>query len=150
MTIDCPERMVYLGLDEPMRRAPLDWQPTRDTIPGRSTTARLDLSQRDPARAAKGTIGIICRRPAANGSLYPNPRELRPGERPAHVCPGRWNVPIFTSPGGARYSSLQPGEPVAIQRRNATGRWTLVAHDYDPRWIRGKAPAWIRTSELCA
>ncbi len=143
-------RMVYLGLVEPMRRAPLDWQPTRDTVSGRSTTARLDLRQRDPTRVAKGTIGIICRRPAANGSLSPDPRRLRPGERAAHVCPGRWAVPILRSPNGARFHRLSPGEPVAIQRRNATGRWTLVAHDYDPLWVRGKEPGWIRTSELCA
>jgi RNA polymerase sigma factor (sigma-70 family) len=150
VTLACPKPMVYLGLVEPMRRAPLDWQPTRDTISGRLTTTRLDLRQRDPARAAKGTIGIICRRPAANGSLYPNPRKLRPGERPAHVCPGRWSVPIFTSPHGLRVNELSPGEPVAIQRRNATGRWTLVGHDSMPGWVRGKGPGWIRTSELCA
>ena len=147
-TIACPDQMRYAGMVEPQRRAPLDWQPTRTTIPGYSAKARFDLTQRDKSRAVKGTIGIICKRPYANGSIRED-RELRPGERLAHVCPDDLQVNLFRSPGRGHLTALFGGEPVATRRRSASGRWTFVAHDSNPIDPIAARPGWIRTDELC-
>ncbi len=148
VTIACPDQMRYAGMVEPQRRGLLDWQPTRETIPGHSPKARIDLSQRDTSRAVKGTIGIICKRPYSNGSINED-RKLRPGERLAHVCTRRVQVNVFRSPGRGHLTALFGGEPVAIRRRSASGRWTFVAHDSNPIDPIAARPGWIRTSELC-
>ena len=149
VTLPCPDTMRFAGYVEPERRLPLDWRNTRETIPGYSTKARIDLSQRDPSRAVKGTIGIICKRADANGSIADNPRKLRPGERLAHVCATRPQVSLYRAPGRGHQTALNGGEPVAIQRRSASGRWTFVAHDGNPIDQIAARPGWIETSELC-
>ena len=148
-TIACPARMKFVGYVEPERRIPLDWQSTRETLPGVSTKARIDLSQRDSSRAVKGTIGIICKRPHPNGSLHDNPYKLRPGEKQAHICVRRQGAGLYRSPGRDIYNSLGAGDPVAIRRRNATRRWTFVAHDPIPKYPDVSRPGWVMTSKLC-
>jgi RNA polymerase sigma factor (sigma-70 family) len=145
-TIACPNQMRIAGMVEPQRRGPLDWQPMRETIFGYSTKARFDLSQRDSSHAVKGTIGIICKRPHPNGSLHDNPYKLRPGEKQAHICVSRHGAGLYRSPGRDIYTSLGAAEPVAIRRRNATGRWTFIAYDPSPIVSR---PGWVMTSKLC-
>jgi len=149
VTMTCPDRMRFAGYVEPERRIALDWQNTRETIPGYSTKARIDLRQRDQTRAVKGTIGIICKRPHANGSISDDPRRLRKGEQLAHVCPDDAQVSLFRSPGRGHQTALSGGEPVAVQRRTPSGEWTFVAHDGSPIDPIAGRPGWIRTSELC-
>jgi hypothetical protein len=148
-TIACPARMKFAGYVEPERRIPLDWQNTRETLPGVSTKALIDLRQRDTSRAVKGTIGIICKRPHPNGSIRDNPYKLRPGEKQAHICVSRPQALLYRSPGRDNYTSLGAGEPVAIRRRNATGRWTFVAHDPSPIDPIASRPGWVITNKLC-
>jgi len=148
-TMACPNPMRVAGMVEPRRRGPLDWHPTRETIFGYSTKARFDLSQRDTTRAVKGTIGIICIRPHPNGSLSDNPYKLRPGEKQAHICVRRQGAGLYRTPGRDNYMFLGAGEPVAIRRRNATRRWTFVAHDPIPKYPVGSRPGWVMTSKLC-
>ena len=65
------------------RRTSLDYNSMSDAIPRRTTNAHIYRTSATVA-VGKGTIGIVCRRPDANGSLAPYPRKLRPGERLAH------------------------------------------------------------------
>jgi RNA polymerase sigma factor (sigma-70 family) len=149
VTLPCPENMRFAGYAEPERRGPFFWQAMPETIPGYSTKVQIDLDQHGLKRVVKGTIAIICMRPDANGSISDHPRKLQPGERLAHVCPNHRQVRHYASPGQRLpQGDLTGGEPVAVQRRSASGTWTLVGHDPGLDRIAAR-PGWIRTSQLC-
>jgi hypothetical protein len=95
------------------------------------------------------TVGIDCRRPDANGSIAADKRKLRRallrGERRlGHVCTKQFGVQLRRTPGGRPQDYLERGAPVAIQRRNPSGRWASVISD-------GKLSieGWMKVSDLC-
>ena len=145
VTLPCPEGMKYAGYQMPDRELPLRaLQLSRDSIPGYSASAQIEIGHAGIARPLVFTVGITCRRPDANGSIAVNPRKLRPGERLGHVCTDRSGVQLRSSPGGRPQDYVHRGTPVAIQRNNASGTWTRVASDSaDAR------PGWMKTSEIC-
>lgn len=97
MTLACPADMKVAGLQDPEQRFPLGYGLSKGTIIGFSTRARIDFGRAILARSYDATVGVLCRRPDASGSIVDNPRLPRRGERPGRVC-ARTEY-LYRSPG---------------------------------------------------
>ena len=86
------------------------------------------------------TIGIQCRRPGPLGSIHPNPRLARRGERQARVCAR--SALLMIRPGRLFRGTVHRDQPVAVTRANRTGRWVLVITDH-------RVKGWLETAALC-
>jgi RNA polymerase sigma factor (sigma-70 family) len=151
VTLPCPKGMKVAGMQLPAGEIPyirvLGF--TKDSIPGWSTSARMQIAHPGLTRPLSFTVGIDCRRPDANGSIAADKRKLRRalrrGEhRLGHVCTTRYGVLLRRTPGGEPQDYISRGAPVAIQRRNAAGTWASVVSD-GILSIGG----WMKTSDLC-
>ena len=147
VTLPCPEGMKFARSVQPEQRVPrgsITGDLTR-AIPGYSTRSVTTFVQGASSRAFDYTVAIVCRRPDANGSVVPNPRRVKPGERQGRICVD--DEYLLEKPGTVGtvipLNTVFRGQPVAIQRRNRTGRWTRVAPD------DGIAEGWVRTKTLC-
>jgi len=171
VTLACPDGMKFAGLQSPPgQRSGLGTAP--DSIIGHSTRGTIRFLQGPDPPAFSTTIAIVCRRPDANGSLVRHPRLPRPGEQAGRVCsdseqiyrppPGRLTSHLIRhrfprwllekerrrfpeqSPYFRMYqwSYVHRGQPVSIQRRDRSGKWTRIVPDTGV-W------GWIRTSALC-
>jgi RNA polymerase sigma factor (sigma-70 family) len=154
VTLPCPRGMKLGSLQFPNVEPPpgLALGYARDSIPGYSTSGRLEITHRGLQRPVVLTVGIDCRRPNRYGGLSPDPRRLeraleRGERRLAHVCARHTGVNLRDAPGGQPVDFVSRGAPVAIQRRNRSAVWTLVVPDQRSRGrlIEG----WMRSSELC-
>ena len=114
--------------------------PPNGPIPGQSTDVRIEMTNAVLPRSYVATIAIVCRRPDAGGSVIPNARQAQAGERPGRVCAREEKV--SRSPGAGFQTYAHRGQPVAIQRRDASGKWTRVVLD-------NGVGGWLRTSALC-
>lgn len=145
LTIPCPAGMRLAGMQMPELRVPrLALVLSKESIPGHSTSARIEIVHTGLKRSYDVTVGISCRRPDATGSIAQDPRKLAPGERLGHVCTDGTGVNIRDAPNGRPLGFATRSAPVAIQRRDASGRWTRVALD-----TRLEVEGWIRTSDVC-
>lgn len=126
-TPPCPTGMKVANFVLPEQRFPqgaLDSIGLADgTIPGYSTRGQLRFTPGAVPRAVDITMGIVCRRPDANGSVIEHPRKPQPGERLAHGCAKAFKY-IYDTPGVLVQGRVWRGAPVAIQRRSRSGRWT--------------------------
>jgi hypothetical protein len=83
---------------------------------------------------------VLSRRPDANGSIIDNPRLPRRGEQPGRVCaPTEY---LYRAPGRLFVGTVFRGQPLAIQRRSASGRWVRVVTD-------ARNEGWLKSSALC-
>ncbi len=150
VTLPCPKGMKLGGMQLPARELPLRVLGyANGSIPGYSTSGKIKIAHRGLARPLEFTVGVDCRRPDEYGSISPDNRRLRRalmrGERKlGHVCTQYDGAILRDSPGGRNRDYLSRGRPVAILRRNTTGRWTRVMPD-GPYAGEG----WIQTIRLC-
>ena len=141
VTLSCPRGMKYWGpTSDPNQRADVHWNPAPGALAGESTRVRLVFSDKALPRAYAVDVGIECRKPRPNGSMLRNPRLPKPGERAGRMC-ARTEY-LRRTAGGMFIGTAIRGQPLSIQRRSASGKWTRVVLDI------GFA-GWVRTSTLC-
>ena len=140
MTLACPAGMRVAGMQAPEQRLPLSYGLSKRTISGYSTRGRIDFWRATLPRSYDVTVGLLCRRPDANGSIVEHPRLARAGEQPGRVCAGK--AVLYRSPGMTFVGTAFKGQPLAIQRRSASGRWVLVVTDLRTR-------GWLKEAALC-
>ncbi len=140
VTLSCPPGMKVAGFQNPEQRFPLSYGLTKDTIFGYSTRGRISFGRAVLPRAYEATVGLLCRRPDANGSIVDNPRVPRRGEQPGRLCATREH--LYHSPGKVFVGTVDKGQPLSIQRRSASGRWVRVVTD-------ARSAGWVRASALC-
>jgi RNA polymerase sigma factor (sigma-70 family) len=140
VTLACPADMKVAGLQDPEQRFPLSYGLSKGTIIGFSTRARIDFGRAILPRSYDATVGVLCRRPDANGSIVDNPRLPRRGEQPGRVC-ARTEY-LYRSPGRLFVGTVFRGQPLSIQRRSASGRWARVVTD-------ARNEGWLKAGALC-
>jgi hypothetical protein len=140
VTLACPAGMKVAGLQDPERRGPLSTQLSKGTIIGFSTRARIDFGRTILPRSYDVTVGVLCRRPDANGSIVHNPRLPHPGEQPGRVCVS--TEYLYHSPGRLFVGTVFRGQPLSITRRSASGRWARIITD-------ARSEGWLKVGALC-
>ncbi len=140
VTLACPSGMRVAGLQDPEQRFPLSYGLSDATIIGFSTRGRIDFGRALLPRSYDATVGLLCRRPDANGSIVDDPRLPREGERPGRVCADK--PYLYRSPGTTFAGTAFRGQPLSIQRVSASGRWVRVVTD-------ARAAGWIEADALC-
>lgn len=141
VTLTCPRRMKYAGpVDDTEQRADVQWNPAGDPIPGYSSRARIEFSNRALPRAYAVDVAIKCIMPAANGSIVRNPRLPKRGERAGRICVN--SDYLKQSPGRIPVGYVYRNQPLSILRRSASGSWTRVVLD-------SGFGGWVRTNALC-
>ncbi len=141
VTLSCPKGMKYANpASNTEQRADVRWNVSEEAIHGVSTRARIVFADDVLPRARAVDVGIECRKPAANGSIVRNQRLPKPGERAGRMCARREYM--RETAGGRMNGTALQGQPLSIQRRSASGRWTRVVLD------SGFA-GWVRTKTLC-
>jgi hypothetical protein len=140
VTLACPQGMKVAGFQSPEQRLPLSYGLSKDTIFGYSSRGRIHFGRAILPRSYEVTVGLLCRRPDASGSIVDNPRLPRRGERPGRLCADREY--LYHSPGKTFVGTVDKGQPLSIQRRSASGRWVHVVTD-------AHNAGWLRASGLC-
>ena len=143
VTLSCPTGMKFASYTQPAQYVPPKAATsigTRDAIPGYSTSARIRIDPGAEPVAFDVNVGIVCRTPDASGSIAEHPRKPHRGERRGRVCVDFEK--LSRTPGYGFIGYVHRGEPLAIQRRSASGRSTRVVSDFGQR-------GWVRTSALC-
>ena len=140
VVLACPPGMKVASFAEPEPQFPLSYGFYPDTIPGHSTRARIVFGRAILPRDYDATVGVVCKRPDANGSIAENPRVTQPGEQPGRVCDA--SAILYRKPGRMFVATVFRDQPLSIVRRDASGAWALVISD-----VRSKG--WIKTSALC-
>ncbi|HWC25791.1 MAG TPA: hypothetical protein VG474_04325, partial [Solirubrobacteraceae bacterium] len=140
VTVGCPSQMKVAGLQAPEQRLPLSYGLSPGTIIGNSTRARIDFSGASLSRSYDVTVGVLCRRADASGSIDGDPRLPQGGERPGRVCAR--SAYLYRSPRRLFVGTVFRGQPLAIQRRSASGRWVRVVTDT-------RNAGWLKMSALC-
>lgn len=140
VTLACPAGMKVAGMQDPEQRFPLSYGLSKQTIVGYSTRARIDFGRTVLPRASDATVGLLCRRPDANGSIVADPRLPRAGERPGRVCAD--TAYLYRSPGRTFAGTAFRGQPLSIQHSSASGRWVRVVTD-------ARTAGWIEAGALC-
>jgi RNA polymerase sigma factor (sigma-70 family) len=140
VTLGCPEGMKVASFADREQRFPLSYGFRQDTIPGHSTKARIVFRRAILPRDYDATVGIVCRRPDANGSIASNPRTPQGKEQAGRVCDSE--AYLYRKPGRLFTGTVYRDQPVSIVRRDASGAWALVISDTRNR-------GWIKTSALC-
>ncbi|HEV2059024.1 MAG TPA: hypothetical protein VGR11_06685 [Solirubrobacteraceae bacterium] len=97
-------------------------------------------SAADGLRAYDATVGVLCRRPDASGSIVSDPRVPRRGEQPGRVCAR--SEYLYRSPGRLFVGTVYRNQPLSIQRRSASGAWVRVVTDIGTE-------GWLRPGALC-
>ena len=143
VTLSCPTGMKLAGFAQPAQYVPPKATTgigIRDSIFGYSPSGKIQVDAGPEPVAFDLTTGILCRTPDANGSIAEHPRKLHRGERRGRICVDAEK--LSRTPGLGFMTYVYRGEPMAIQRRNKSGRWTRVATDFGQT-------GWVRTSALC-
>jgi hypothetical protein len=140
VTLTCPTGMKVAGLQSPEQRFPLGYGLSKGSIIGYSNRARIDFGRTILSRPHDATVGLLCRRPDANGSIVDNPRLPQRGETPGRLCATKEY--LYRSPGKIFVGTVDKGQPLSIQRRSTSGRWARVITD-------ARNAGWLRVSGLC-
>jgi RNA polymerase sigma factor (sigma-70 family) len=138
VTLACPAGLKYAGFQAPEQRLPLSYGTA--AVSADSSRGRIVFGRGRLTRDYEPTVGMLCRRPDANGSIVDNPRLPQKGERPGRVCVQRDYV--YRKPATTFLGTIYRGQPLAILRVSKTGRWTRVITDL-------RTSGWVRTSSLC-
>jgi RNA polymerase sigma factor (sigma-70 family) len=140
VTLACPAGMRVSGMQAPEQEFPLAYGLSKGTVLHFSRRARIDFGRAILPRSYDVTVGVLCRRPGASGSLADNPRLARKGEQAGRVC--ATTDYLYLKPGRLVVGTVFRDQPVAIQRRSASGRWVRVISDI-------RSTGWLRASSLC-
>ena len=140
VVLACPPGMKVATFAEPEPQFPLSYGLYPDTIPGHSTRARIVFGRAILPRDYDATVGVVCKRPDARGSIADNPRVTQPGERAGRVCDS--SAILYRKPGRMFVATVFRDQPLSIVRRDASGAWALVIADT-------RSKGWVKTSALC-
>ncbi|HEV2777251.1 MAG TPA: sigma-70 family RNA polymerase sigma factor [Solirubrobacteraceae bacterium] len=140
VTLACPAAMKVAGLQAPEQRFPLGYGLSKDTIIRNSTRARIDFGRAILPRDYDVTVGVLCRRADAAGSIADSPRRTQAGEQTGRVCDT--SAYLYREPGRTFLGTVFKGQPLSILRRSGSGQWALVISD-----TRNKG--WMKVSALC-
>jgi RNA polymerase sigma factor (sigma-70 family) len=140
VTLACPAGMRVAGLQAPEQDFPMSYGLSKGTILHFSTRARIDFGGAVLPRPYDVTVGVLCRRPGASGSLADDPRLPRPGETPGRVCAS--TDYLYRSPGRLVVGTVFRDQPLSIQRRSASGRWVRIVTDT-------RNEGWLDARSLC-
>jgi RNA polymerase sigma factor (sigma-70 family) len=140
VTLACPSGMKVAGFADKEQRFPLTYGLRDDTIFGYSTRGRIVFGRAVLPRDYDVTVGLLCRKPDANGSIAENPRLPQPGEQAGRVCDN--SAYLYREPGRMFTATVFKSQPVSILRRDPSGEWALVISDMRNR-------GWIKISALC-
>ena len=140
VTLACPPAMKVAGLQAPEQRLPLSYGLSKGTTIGFSTRARIDFGRAVLSRDYDVTVGVLCRRPDARGSIADDPRTTRRGEEAGRVCVS--SAYLYREPGRLFVGTVFKGQPLSIVRRDDSGKWARVITDTRNR-------GWIEVGALC-
>jgi RNA polymerase sigma factor (sigma-70 family) len=140
VTMGCPTGMKVAGLQAPEQRFPLSYGLSKGTVIGYSTRANIYFGRAILPRDYDVTVGVLCRRPDANGSIADNPRTTKAGEQAGRVCDA--SAYLYRAPGKMFVGTVFKGQPVSILRRDDSGAWARVVSDTHNK-------GWIKVSALC-
>ncbi len=132
--------MKVAGLQDPEQRFPMSYGLWKGTIIGYSTRARIGFGRGILPREYDVTVGALCRRPGARGSISDNPRETKPGEQAGRICDAA--AYVYRSPGRVFVGTVFKGEPLSLLRRSDSGAWARVVSDIGTK-------GWVKVSALC-
>ncbi|HUR85603.1 MAG TPA: sigma-70 family RNA polymerase sigma factor [Solirubrobacteraceae bacterium] len=140
VTVTCPSAMKVAGMQAPEQTLPLSYGLSKGTIIGFSRKARIDFGRARLDRSYDVTVGVLCRRPDANGSIASNPRLPQRGEQPGRICLD--SEILYRAPGKLFVGTVFRSQPVSIQRRSASGNWVRVVPDVG-------SGGWVKAGALC-
>lgn len=104
------------------------------TLVGSSTTARIVFERRRLAAPAPITVGTLCKRPDATGSLLAAPA-FAAAKKIHRVCADR--AYLFETPDKFVVGTVFRDQPITIKKYNKSGRWARVVTDAGVRgWLR--------------
>jgi RNA polymerase sigma factor (sigma-70 family) len=139
VALQCPPAMRVAGL-APHRGADVGHGYAPQTVVGSSSVARVRFEPRRLASAATITVGTVCKRPNAVGSVLAAPVFFAAGSRMNRICARRSY--LYETPGGLVVGTVFRGQPVSRVRRTANRRWWRIRTDAG---VRG----WVRASAVC-
>lgn len=140
VTLACPDAMKVAGLQAPEQRFPLSYGLSKGTIIGNSTRARIDFGRAILPRDYDVTVGVLCRRADATGSITDDPRPTQAGETRGRVCDT--SAYLYREPGKTFLGTAFKGQPVSILRHSDSGEWARVITDT-------RNEGWMKVSALC-
>ncbi|HWT92852.1 MAG TPA: SH3 domain-containing protein, partial [Solirubrobacteraceae bacterium] len=136
----CPSGMRVAGL-LPHAGANVSHGFAPSTVVGSSGVARVVFSRAPHTAAATGiTVGTVCKRPNAAGSILAAPVFFSAATRVHRVCARRSY--LYETPDGLVVGTVFRGQPVTRLKRTANRRWWRIKTDAG---VRG----WVRSSALC-
>jgi RNA polymerase sigma factor (sigma-70 family) len=139
VTLQCPAATRVAGLT-PHRGTDIGHGYAPQTIVGSSTVARVVFEPRRLATASSVTVGTVCKRPNAVGSVLAAPVFFAATSRMNRICARR--AYLFETPSGLVVGTVFRGQPVTRLRQTANRRWWRIRTDAG---VRG----WVRSSALC-
>ena len=147
VVLACPPGMKVATFAEPEPQFPLSYGLYPDTIPGHSTRARIVFGRAILPRDYDATVGVVCKRPDASGSIAENPRVTGPASRPAASATRRRSC--TASRGGCSSRRSIRDQPLSIVRRDWSGAWALVISDMRSKgWIKQERAVRLRRAGL--
>lgn len=110
------------------------YSPT--TIVGASTTARIVFEDRRLAAPQQITVGTLCKRPDAAGSLLAVPA-FAAAKRVQRICADR--AYLYETPNRFIVGTVFRGQPVVVKVHDRSGHWARVVTDAGVRgWLRSR------------
>jgi hypothetical protein len=139
VALACPPQMRVAGLT-PAAGAAIGHGYSPSTIVGSSSTARVIFERRPIAEPSTITVGTVCKRPNAIGSVLAAPVFFAASARVNRICTRRSY--LYETPNGLVVGTVFRGQPVKRLRRTANHRWWRIRTDAG---IRG----WVRRTAIC-
>jgi RNA polymerase sigma factor (sigma-70 family) len=136
VTLPCPAGTVVAGLTPAAGTARVGYGYAPSTLLGTSTSATIVFERRRLSAPAPLTVGTLCKRPDASGSLLAAPA-IAAAKRVHRVCADR--AYLFETPGKFVVGTVFRGQPVTIKVKDKSGKWTRVTTDAGVKgWVRTK------------
>jgi RNA polymerase sigma factor (sigma-70 family) len=137
ISLPCPAGTRVAGLTPDAGTARVGYGYAASTLVGTSTSARIVFEAQRLAAPAAVTVGTLCKRPDAAGSLLAAPA-FAAAKRVHRVCARR--AYLFETPGQYVVGTVFRGQPVVVKVHDKSRRWTRVVTDAGVRgWLRSSA-----------
>jgi hypothetical protein len=134
VTLPCPAGTRVAGLTPVAGRARVGYGYAPATLVGSSRSARIVFEARRLAAPAAITVGTLCKRPDAAGSLLAVPA-FAAAKRVHRVCADR--AYLFETPEQFVVGTVFRNQPVVIKTHDKSGKWLRVVTDAGVRgWLR--------------
>ncbi|WCB92838.1 RNA polymerase sigma factor [Baekduia alba] len=137
VTLPCPTGTRVAGLTPAAdggTAARVGYGYSAGTLLGTSTTAHIVFEPKRLHRSAPITVGTLCKRPDATGSLLAAPA-FAAEKRVHRVCADR--AYLFETPSRFVVGTVFRNQPVVIKTHDKSGMWVRVVTDAGVRgWLR--------------